>query len=410
MVVGAALAAVGAYVYQVVGARSLGDVGYAPIGALWTIQYLVVSIVLFPVETLVTQRTLVESNRASSDRWLLKVWIWVASSAIVLGVVSWLLREPLFGGLDGLVFVPPLLTLSFAAFLIVRGRLAGLERFKAYGFVTASESGSRAVLAIVVAAIAATTSAFAWIMPFGAALASALWFPLRRKPRERRALGAPVAPAYPLRFLAVTTSANGALQLLLAGGPLALILLGAAPQEVSILFVTLAAARVPLVFFFSGILSRLLPTFLRSAANEPAGLSRTAMLIAAGTIAVALVGGILASVWGAPLIELLFGPDFAPEPWVAAGVTIGVFLATGSTVISQVLIAQRSEVRSLVAWSLGLAAAAIAIAIAGGSPTERVVVAFIVGEALALTTLTAFACRRPDEPSVNALSDRPAGA
>jgi O-antigen/teichoic acid export membrane protein len=163
--------------------------------------------------------------------------------------------------------------------------------------------------------------------------------------------------------------------------------------------VTLAAARVPLVFFFSGLLSRLLPTFLRAAgASEPAGLARTATLIAVGTVAVALVGALLAFALGGQVIEVLFGPEFAPEPWVAAGVTGGVLLATGSTVVSQVLVAQGSEARALAAWSVALAAAATAIAIRGGSDTERVVIGFVIGEAVALATLTVFTRRhQPDQ-------------
>jgi O-antigen/teichoic acid export membrane protein len=408
MFVGAALAAAGAYVFQVVGARALGDVAYAPISALWTIQYLVVSVILFPVETLVTRRTLLRATSPEPSGWLRRIWAWTGVCAVVLGALSWIYRDPLFLGLDSLAIVVSFLTLSFAAFLIVRGRLAGAERFKAYGLVTATESVSRAVLGLVVAATFATSRAFAWVMPWGAAAAAALWLWLRRVPRKPRPLTVPPTSDRPIRFLAVTTCANGILQMMLAGSPLVLVALDAPPEDVSALFVTLAAARVPLVFFFSGLLSRLLPVFIRvDSRGASSSLPRTSILIAFGAAVAAVVGGLLAAWVGGPLIGSLFGSAFVPEPDVVGGITAGVLLASGSIVVTQVLVAQGSEVRSLVAWAIALSVAAMTLAVVAGDPMERVVVAFVVGEAVALTALTAFARRHPG--SSPTAPDRPEG-
>ena len=300
-----------------------------------------------------------------------------------------MLRNELFGGLGDLALVVGLVTAAYGAFMIVRGRLAGTERFKAYGLVTASESIGRAVLASGVVWIAATTRGLAWVMPVGAFGAACLWLIVRKRPREPRAVTAAAAPPRPVRFLALTTSANGILQLLLAGGPLILVFLGAPPAEVSILFVTLAAARVPLVFFFSGLLSRVLPTFLRLAgSDEGRGLRRSAAWIALGTCAVSLLGGVAAAAVGSSLLGLLFGRSFAPEWWVAASVTVGVLLATGSMVLNQVLIAQGSENLSLAVWVVAIAVAAVTMGTVSGTPTARVVSAFVFGEAVALLGLT----------------------
>ena len=255
--------------FQVIGARSLGEVGYAPISALWTIQYLIVSVVLYPVETYVTHRTLLgHAGEEAPGRSLARIWVWIAAYRRRLDGRLLDAAKRAVRGVGGLALVVGLVTAAYGAFMIVRGRLAGTERFKAYGLVTASESIGRAVLASGVVWIAATTRALAWVMPVGAFGAACLWLTVRRRPREPRAVTAAAAPPRPVRFLALTTSANGILQLLLAGGPLVLVFLGAPPAEVSILFVTLAAARVPLVFFFSGLLSRVLPTFLRLAGQR----------------------------------------------------------------------------------------------------------------------------------------------
>ena len=411
MLVGAAAAAVGAYLFQLIGARSLGQVGYAPISALWTIQYLIVSVVLYPVETYVTHRTLL-GHAAGDPRPapLARIWGWIAGIALVVTVVCWILRRQLFLGLADVALVVGLVTLAFGAFMIVRGRLAGTERFKAYGLVTACESLARAALAAGVAWIAPTTRGVAWVMPFGALGAAGLWLTLKRRPREPRAARAVASsPRRPARFLVLTTGANGILQLLLAGGPLVLVFLGAPPEHVSILFVTLAAARTPLLFFFSGLLSRLLPTFLHLEGRDEGGaLPRAASWIALGTCGVAVLGGLAAAAVGAPLLGLLFGRSFEPDWWVAAGVTVGVLLATGSMVLNQILIVQRSEDLSLAVWVVALAAVAVSVAGTHGTPTARVVIAFVVGEAVALLGL--LACAQPSIASRIRTRSRSAGA
>jgi O-antigen/teichoic acid export membrane protein len=396
MFVGAAVAALGAYLFQAIGTRSLGELRYAPIGALWTIQYLIVSVILYPIETLVAHRTLLRHGAGSvPDGSLARIWAWIAGIALSLTVSSWLLRDQLFQGLGDLALVVGLVTGTYGSFMIVRGRLAGTERFKAYGLVTACESIGRAVLASVVVGIASSTRALAWVMPFGALGAAGLWMDLRRRPREPRAVTTPLeGPTRPLRFLALTTTANGILQLLLASGPLVLVFLGASPREVSILFVTLAAARVPLIFFFSGLLSRLLPTFTHLAgSDEGRSLRRAASWIALGTLAVGLLGGLAAGIVGSRLVALLFGRSFAPDWWVAAGVTAGVLLATGAMVLNQILIAQGCEDRSLASWVIALAAAVTTMAATDGTPMARVVMAFVLGETVALFGLTVGAHR-----------------
>src|SRR4029450_939696 len=88
-----------------------------------------------------------------------------------------------------------------------------------------------------------------------------------------------------------TTSANAAAQLLLAGGPLLLAFLHASPTAISIFFVTVTAARLPIVFVFGGILSRLLGTFVRLGDTDHGrSLRLGGTRVAAGTGGGGLVG------------------------------------------------------------------------------------------------------------------------
>jgi O-antigen/teichoic acid export membrane protein len=390
MLVGSFMAALGAYLFQLITTRSLDEIRYAPIGTLWTIQYLTVSIFLYSIETYVTRGSLqAEAGDGSEAVSLLRIWVSIALVAVAVSASSWWFRDRLFQGRGDLAVVAGCLVVAFGAFMIVRGRLAGSGRFKAYGLVTASESLCRFVLAAGGAAASAGTRLFAWVMPMGALAAASLWPVLKRRrpaPQGRGVL--PVKPPGTMRFLALTTSANAAAQLLLAGGPLLLAFLHASPTAISIFFVTVTAARLPIVFVFGGILSRLLGTFVRLADTDHGrSLRLAATRIAAGTGAVAVLGGAAAAAVGSPVIGLLFGHGFLPPWWVAAGATTGVLLATGSMVLNQVLVATGSEARLPVVWTIALIGAALTIAVTAWSPLARVVTGFIVGEVIALIGL-----------------------
>lgn len=389
LLVGSLVAAVGAYLFQLITTRSLGEVRYAPIGTLWTIQYLAVSIFLYSVETYVTRGSLrAESEAGSGTVPLVRIW---ASIAIVAGAViafTWWFRDQLFLGQGDLAAVAGCIVVAFGAFMIVRGRLAGSGRFKAYGLVTASESICRFVLAVGGATVGAGTRLFAWIMPFGA-LAAASWWPILKRRRSDPSQEPPRARVGgTARFLALTTSANAGAQVLLAGGPLVLAFLHSTPADISVFFVTVTAARLPIVFVFGGILSRLLGTFVRLADSDHGrSLRHAAARIAVGTAVVALFGGAVAAIVGAPVIGVLFGHGFRPPWWVAAGATTGVLLATGSLVLNQVLVAMGSEARLPVVWTVALLGSALTIAVTSRSLLARVVAGFVVGEVIALIGL-----------------------
>jgi hypothetical protein len=257
---------------------------------------------------------------------------------------------------------------------------------------------ARAIVAAFVAAFAPTVRAFGWVMPLGAFVAALWWVPLRRQPREPRQ-GQPTMaePPHTARFLAVTTAANAIMQTLLAGGPILLAFLHASAEEISIFFVTITAVRLPMVFAFGGVLSRLLPTFMRLEAPHGGGGPRTvAVRIAVGTVVVALAVGGLAAVVGAPSIALLFGDALRPPWWLAAGATVGVLLATGSIVLYQLLIARGAEAGGLVAWVAALIASAGAVALSSGSASSRAVIGLLSGGFVALIALAVVAFATPE--------------
>lgn len=407
MIIGSMLAALAAYLFQVVGARSLGEVAYAPIGVLWTIQYLLTSVVMAALESWVVRTTTsgdgsTATLRALAPRLVLVVIVVAAAS---FGL-TWLAQDLLLPGSPELVLVVPLLVVSYSLFACVRGVLAARQRFKAYGGVTATESLSRLAAAAVLAAVMPSAVLLALTMPLSALVAATWGGATARRPDRPVAFdGAPTAgtedgpatvpavrpTAGPGRFLGVTGTANAAAQLLLAGSPLVLGVLGAGPREVSVLFVTVTAARVPLVIVQGGLLSRLLPSFTRMAdSGQHHELTATGLrLLAAGSIT-AVVGAVVGWFLGPVLVALLFGSGFRPDASTTAAVGAAMVLATAAILTNQVLIARRLEDRLLVVWWGGLAAATATVVTTGSwSATQRVCAGFLVGEVTATVILAA---------------------
>ena len=387
MLVGSLVAGLGAYGFQVLGARALGDVGYAPISSLWTLQYLWFTILLYPLETYVAR----EAVRGQQHHSRAKLWGWVVAAAVVAGALAWIGRGRLVAGDAGLALVAGLIVACYGPFVIVRGRLAGAGMFRSYGIVTATESVLRLLLLVPATMFAASTTGVAWIMPWGAGAAALLWPVLRRQRGARRVEAAATDDvARPVVFLLTTSVANGISQVLVASGPLVVALLHGTAAEISVLFVTVTAARTPIVLAFGGVLSRVLPVFTRIA-ETPRGdgeLNRIGFKIFAGTAGVAALGAAVAWWIGSEVIVLFFGGEFAPAPWLVAGAAVGVLAIAGSTLLNLILVARRAERHMLAPWVIALAAAVVTLYLVGGSASARVIAALDVGALTALTALT----------------------
>ena len=402
VLVGSGLAGVGAYIFQVIGTRALGDEAYAPIGVLWTVQYLALTVALVSVEAYLTRTiTVSASDDARVRRAVLTLSGWVGAVAVLVGAGTWIWRGPLFQDAgDDLALVAALTVLGYGLLVLVRGHLAGMGRFQAYGAVTGAESMLRVAAALPVALFVSTTRSLAWTLPLGTFAVAAWWLAAGRRTqrtrdrRRDRDLAHVATAALPGRstgsYLAATTTANAASQTLLAGGPLVLVPLGAGPAEISVFFITITAARVPLVFAFGGVLSRVLPALTRAAqAGQLRRLRRLAVGIAGAALAVAVAGAGAGAWIGPEVVAFFFGAAFTPAGWFVALTVAGITLATASLGLNQILIAMGAELRLVAPWLAGLAAGGATVLAVGGAPTLRVAAAFLVGEVIALGGLLA---------------------
>jgi O-antigen/teichoic acid export membrane protein len=414
VVAGSVVSGVAVYAFQAVAARTLGEADYAPLGVLWTIQSLVMATVLLAAETFVARESTDQGAGAGPvDAVVRRLGAWLLALAAAIGVVTWILREPLFHDVGWQLPTATVATvLTYGGFMLVRGRLAGTDRFGAYGAVTGVESCMRLGAAVPVAVLVPTTSAFGWVFPVGPAPVLAWWL-IRGRRRTRVAGGVAAAtgtspppeairsarPSSTGRYLAATGIANVAAQVLLAAGPLALVALRAPAAEISVFFVTLTLARVPMMLAFGGLLSRVLPPLTRLArAGEHHRLRRIVLVVAGVTPLVAgLAAGMAAGV-GPALVRGLFGSGFDPAGWLVAALTAMVLVATAGLGLNQVLIALDLEVRTVAPWLGGLAVAVLVAGLAPGDPSSRVAMAVLAGAAAAFVGLVG-SLLRPHPPS-----------
>lgn len=395
IVLGSLVAGLAAYAYQFLGGRVLGASGFAPIGALLTAHFLAFVVVLLPIEQFVIRRiTLGARRRVVPARALLLA----IGTALLAAAGVWGTADDYFAGdvtFVGFVVATVLLHLGFT---VGRGYLAGFRRFREYGIASGGASVLRLVLAVGAAVLMPTIDGFAWAHVLGPLVILA-FLPLRAPRRVRTGSRGPlaaeeVATVDERGLLTGLVLSSAASQALLLAGPLVAGALGADSVEFSVLYATLLLARAPLTFGYN-LIARVLPPFTEMAAKGERRELRAwarGMGVASAFLAV-LAAGAGAAV-GPVVVTVAFGADFAPGRPLAAAAAAGVALAGGGLFIGQVLVARGHPARLAGAWTLAVFAAAASLLLPLEDPALRVVVAFLVGEAVALMSLTAGALMR----------------
>lgn len=387
IVVGSLIAGLGAYAYQFLGGRALGEDGFAPIGILLTAHFLAFVIVLMPIEQFVIRRLTLGATGWVVPLRAIALAVSTAAAAVFVVAVA---GDDYFSSRgEFMMFV--LLTVVFHFFFAVgRGYLAGHRRFRSYGYVSAAASLFRLGIAVAVAILAPTVTGFAWAHLLGP-LVIVIWRPwATRKPSQRLAESdAEVEDEKGL--LSGLVLAAAASQALLLAGPLVASRLGATAAQFSVTYATLLIARAPLTLGYN-LVARILPSFTEMAVRgERKELRSWARGIAVASALLAGVGGLLGAILGPILVGVAFGSGFAPTPFVAAVAGFGVVLAGGGLFIGQILVAKGQSFRLAAAWFVALLGAVAMVAVPFDDPIVHVVVAFAVGEIVALGSLVAAA-------------------
>jgi O-antigen/teichoic acid export membrane protein len=396
VLLGSVIGGLGALVFQVIAGRSLGPESFAPISTIWTMLFLLNTIVLLPVEQYITRE--LASSRAPVGRILV---VPVVLSTLAAGaVVVWNL-EAIFASDPVYLVLTAVLVASLALSARRRGQLAGTRSFVRYGVAAIAQTALLLVLGV--AASIGQTAAPAFVAALVVSPLATLL--VRVSPAARPALEATdqtllpspdaAAPTATARFVGPYIVATASAQTLLAAAPVAVLFLGGSPEEISVTFVVFTLLRAPLTLLYA-VQARLLPSLVMWAERgETRRLRRFATRSAAASVPTAFLGAVLGAVVGPALIALLYGADFEPSATVVSAVAAGVLLATAAQLVALVIVARGATTQLAVAWPAGLAVGALTLLIVPGDATTRVAIAFLVGQAVALTLMTVLATRWP---------------
>lgn len=386
---GTIVASLGAYAFQVIGARALGAAAFDPVTALLTVHFLVFTVLLLPVEQFEIRRlTLGRTGGAGAVAGV------VAAGAVGATAFTFFTRGHYFAGDWDYVLIGFVAVSANALMALARGRLAGRRRFRAYGMVSGVVATVRVGLAVVFLKLAATGPSVGWALALAPFVVVA-WLPFRREEAAsgpRRAEGAG-------RFLTGFVLASAASQVLLLLAPIAVGLISDEPGLMSVVFVTFQLFRLPIVMT-QNLLARLLPPFTSlAAAGREDLLRRWVKRFAVGALVLAPIAALGGGLWGPGVVRLLFGAEFEPGWEVAALSAAGTVLAAVSLLAGQVLVARGRTMLLAASWVVGFAVAVAGLIPSFEAPGVRVSQAFVLGEAAALAAIVAFALRRRPSPA-----------
>ncbi len=341
------------FAYFSLASHSLSEVDYKGVSVLWSVLFLIISIIYRPVEQLLSHT--ISSRRAQGhEGHPLRVAVIIqASAAAVFLVLALALREPIqddvFDGSAELYWVLVVAVLAYAASYFARGWLAGHQRFGLYGGLVLLESCSRCLFALAVAIGIASGQGAVALGIAAAPLVSLLVVPWAIEHRgagegERASIreGAGFAGA----VLAIMVAE----QALLNGPVLAVDATAADAALAGFVFNVLLITRAPLQLF-QAIQTSLLPHLsgITATGGGPEfrhAIRVTVLAIAGFAGAVVLALGLV----GPWAMGVLFGGDFdyARGGLMLVGLGMGFHLTAGT--LNQAALARRRGAQSAAAW------------------------------------------------------------
>jgi O-antigen/teichoic acid export membrane protein len=402
--VGIASTGVVTFAYFSVASYALGDVDYKGVSLLWSVMFVIVSVIYRPIEQLLSRTIAGRRARGLETGHPLRTPLFIQAGFALafLGAALALrhvLEDDVFHGARALYWVLIAGVLAYAASYFARGWLAGHQWFALYGGLVFMESFSRLLFAVAVAiGIASGQTAVALGMaaaPFVSLVV--VPFAFSRRPRES---APPEADEEALgltrggRFAVCVLLIMAAEQTLLNAGVLTVNATSANAAAAGYVFNALLIARAPLQLF-QAVQGSLLPHLagLEATAGR-AQFARavriTVLAIAAFAAAVAL--GLL--VLGPFVMGVLFddAAQYGRLGLAAVALGMGAHLAAGT--LNQAALARDHAGAAAAAWAIS-AVAFVAWMLTGvvGDELARAEVGYL-GAAVLLCALLAVVYRR----------------
>ena len=360
--VGIATTGLVTFAYFALAAHALSPVEYKRISLVWSIMFVVASVIYRPIEQLLSRTIADRRARGHGGGHNLRVAMLIqAAFALVFLAIALAargqLQDDLFDGSAALYWVLVVGVLSYAASYFARGFLAGHQRFELYGLLVFLEAISRVCFALaVVVGVASGQSAVAIGMA-AAPLMSLLvlpWFFARRDPPPDPAAVEKSEGGLTLRrgvpFAAAVLGVMIAEQTLLNAAVLTVEGTSADAALAGIVFSVLLIARAPLQLF-QAVQGSLLPHLAGLQATAGADEFRRAIrvtVLAIGAFALAVALGLLAL--GPLVVQGLFDidRDIARGGLALVGLGMGFHLVAGT--LNQAALARGHALGAALAW------------------------------------------------------------
>ena len=387
-----AISGVLAYVFLAVTGRALGAHEASGLSTLWISGFLVGNAAGMPVEQEVARA--IASRRAQAlgvgpviRRAAIASGFFGVAVAVCIAVAGAPLVRNLFGGNWVLLGALIVLFLGTMAEYLVRGVLAGLGRFAAYGRLLGAEAAVRVVAVIGLAAAGVSQAS-----PYGVVLALAPFVGIAAAvglgDRALIRSGGPVVPWRELtRSLGWLLGAAVFAQALVNLGPLFVRLLAHRDAALTSAFVaSLIVARVP-VFLFQAAQAALIPRLSHHAGGGRAErLAAETKALARALLVFVIVATIGAALLGPVVVRIGWGDDFAlgARDFALLAAASGAYLL--AVTFASALVALERPHHATAGWFVGFITFMTCVVV-GRDVLTRVEVGFLIGAVAAATVL-----------------------
>jgi O-antigen/teichoic acid export membrane protein len=364
--VGIASTGIFTFAYFAVASHVLPGAAYGAISLLWSVLFVVISIIYRPVEQLLSRTIAERRARGLRGGHPLRVPLTVQGGfALAFLVVALALRGPIEDAFDSraLYWVFVGATLAYAASYFARGYLAGHQWFGLYGALVLFESVSRFCFPMAVAVGVASGQSAVALGILAAPLASLVVVPwaLRRHAGAARGTGADgTAPRGDLTLRAGAGFALSVAAIQLAEQALlnaAVLTVGATATTAlaGVVFNALLITRAPLQLFQS-VQTSLLPHLSGLEATEGrdafARAIRITILAIAGFAGAVAIGLLLI---GPPVMDIVFGSDANYGRVGLAVIALGMGFHLCAGTLNQAALARGRDRAAAGAWLLAAA-------------------------------------------------------
>ncbi len=389
--VGIATTGLVTFAYFSLASHNLSEADYKGVALLWSVLFLIISIIYRPVEQLLSH-TIASRRAQGHEGHPLRVPLIIqATAALTFLVVALALREPItddvFDGSEELYWVLVVAVLAYAASYFARGWLAGHQRFGLYGGLVLLESCSRCLFAVAVALGIASGQGAVAMGIAAAPLVSLLVLPWAL---QRRSAGGDGGEALSMRegtgFAGAVLAIMAAEQALLNGPVVVTDATASDAALAGFVFNVLLVTRAPLQVF-QAVQTTLLPHL--SGLNETRSAEDFAHAIRTTVVAIAVFCAVVVAALAAIgpwAMGILFGGDFeyGRAGLVLVGLGMGFHLTAGT--LNQAALARGRAAAAAGAW---LTAAALFLGWLALTPLEDRLLAVQAGYCATVALLAA---------------------